>query len=640
MNNNDFISECEATMSGLADNISNTIKGSLERLKQINAQLDVSKYRLVFIGAPGSGKTTTICNFLNLKIDAATGDQFERLELFETAPGRTTAAEVRFQKASCTALIVYPMDISQQQAIIKIYCSYIWNLAFPDENTDEEQLEQESSIEIETIICNMLGCESEEELLDYVIQQYSDDELSLFINNTLERLSINSQSPVEYSFDGSEDVKKWLQSTFSGINKGRAQNTCIPKRVDVLLNPDDLDFYMPDYISEIIDTRGYDGNEREDLREYFLADDTICVILDGVKALPGSIQSKMLSEWVDKGQSDLINRLSLLINVEGHELAGVSGADGDPDKGEKKKLFELRRATISKKLNYRLENTLFIDPYKGLKIEEQQEKGGKRIVKGLIECDETSITEQRQRITAHYEGIISHHRDTLVAEAEQLKKDISQVLNFLTTSSQSRVFSEKLNYISTKITTISEMMQEELLKAFHRHDKAFCTYFRSRFHWRSAQCMAYSYGDGRSVNIYSEYAAFCERLIRQHCFDKKQKIINSIQLLNECEVSSEENIKSLINSCITTVNLRYYEMTDSSRRAAKSLCEEALSEKSWYEVQNVPRGKGYYDRLMEAIWTEMVFARLNDSTSAMIQSKANYFVDEIIRALENKPENL
>ncbi|MBR2087042.1 MAG: hypothetical protein IJ906_07905, partial [Oscillospiraceae bacterium] len=190
----EFISDIQCKVAKLTGgNITSVnlraIEGSIERLKQINEQLNVQKYRLVFIGEPGSGKTTTICNFLKLTIDAEVGDQFDRVELFETAQGRTTAAEVHFQRADRTAMVVYPMDISQQKAIVKEYCSYIWNEVFPNENEGDDQDANEdntpdTSIEIETIICNMLGYESEDDFLDYVLEEYSGDGLDDFINET------------------------------------------------------------------------------------------------------------------------------------------------------------------------------------------------------------------------------------------------------------------------------------------------------------------------------------------------------------------------------------------------------------------------------------------------------------------------
>lgn len=44
----------------------NVFEGYFRALENIREFANIKKYRIVFIGEPGSGKTTAICNWLNL----------------------------------------------------------------------------------------------------------------------------------------------------------------------------------------------------------------------------------------------------------------------------------------------------------------------------------------------------------------------------------------------------------------------------------------------------------------------------------------------------------------------------------------------------------------------------------------------
>ena len=638
----EFISKYKGNLSRLTDNITSgnlkAIEGSLERLEQIESQQNVTKYRLVFIGKPGSGKTTTICNYLNLTVDVEVGDKLERLELFDTASGRTTAAEVHFQKSDRTAIIVHPMDVSQQQVLIKEYCADIWKQAFPSDS-DEEQQEQDVSIEYERIIQNMLGYETSGDFVDYVIENYTEDEFERFIENTLEIIAISFRTQTEFIPTESDNIKTWLQKTFTCINKGHAKNVCIPDQIDVLLNPEDIDFFIPDFVSEVIDTRGYDGNAREDLRDYLEANDTICVILDEVKALPGEIQRKILTEWVDKGQNDIINRIVLLVKVKDDELADVNEADGDAEIGEKNKRNELRRAIISKKLNYRLENTLFIDSYEGIEIERKQEAGSKKRVRTVVSYNHNERISQREKITAHFTKIIQNHRKTLSDEADTLQKDITQMYEVISTPSKSRVFAHKLEEISTKITTVNEILQGDIEKALNESERQFCDFFRYQIpiHWRSAKKTTALEGYWRNANVYNEYADYCERIIKRECYSRKVKIIEFIGLLKECDAPSDD-IEAFINSCITTVDVRYNQMIRSSRSVVINRCKSAFTATFWMKAQNVSGGTGYYGRLMDTFIRQMIQSDLCSQTVSDVQKQIDQFIFEIIQTLNSNPK--
>ena len=72
--------------------------GFLDKARRLYDFSLVQNYKIVFIGEPGKGKTTAICNWLGLlstgKVEAK---RIDKVSLLATASGRTTVAEVHIR---------------------------------------------------------------------------------------------------------------------------------------------------------------------------------------------------------------------------------------------------------------------------------------------------------------------------------------------------------------------------------------------------------------------------------------------------------------------------------------------------------------------------------------------------------------
>jgi hypothetical protein len=112
----------------------------------------------------------------------------------------------------------------------------------------------------------------------------------------LKKISLNNRNREQFYYSGSDSPKKWVKDTFNGINNGLFPDVAIPERVDISINPQDIPIQLPHFISEVVDTRGFEGNTREDLRQYINSDDTIIVLLDKPTEVPGENQKRKL--WV------------------------------------------------------------------------------------------------------------------------------------------------------------------------------------------------------------------------------------------------------------------------------------------------------------------------------------------------------
>lgn len=623
------------------------IKSNLERLTQIERQLAIESYRFVFIGEPGSGKTTTICNYLNLTKQLAPGDRFSGFELFDTASGRTTAFEVHYQRSDQTRFVIHPLEIAKQKALIQEFCEYNWRKAFQiDEKSAEEANKEvrEGCSESDRIIRNMLEFTNDTSFQDFIKENYSGEAEDVFLQDMIARVNIEERTCTEIIYCADTEIRKWLKTIFNEINFGKRKDTAIPEQVDVFLNPNDLDYYMPDFIAEIIDTRGYDGGSREDLRTYIRSEDTISIILDKVESLPGERQRIILSEWIDSSDSDIINRISLMIKDRDGALSRVNEANDDPEIGEKIKRNELIRSISANKLHYNENNTLFVDSYEGISLKQEYkivEGRKKQAGKSVTDFDTEMRDYERQRITKHFEQIIRNMKESLTKEAEDIRHDTEQLYIAVTTASEIEIIQDKLKETEHLVSAVRDTLNDEVEDSFCDSEQPFCSQFRANTHWASARKTATLAWQGTwyRAEIYSSYMDFCEREVKKYSASKKEQIIGYIEDLRKCDTASSE-IGSFVNSCITRIELEYRRMIDNIRNRSKAQAEKAFDYAFWTQAASVTRGSGYYDRLMETVRKQMRRSYLSQHTSEDIQKAIDQFFSEIVVTLQNKSQSL
>lgn len=625
------------------------IKSNLERLTQIERQLAIESYRFVFIGEPGSGKTTTICNYLNLTKQLAPGDRFSGFELFDTASGRTTAFEVHYQRSDQTRFVIHPLEIAKQKALIQEFCEYNWRKAFQiDEKSAEEASKEvrEGCSESDRIIRNMLEFSNDTSFQDYIKENYSgaDEDEDVFLQDMIARVNLEERTCTEITYCADTEIRKWLKTVFNEINFGKRKDIAIPEQVDVFLNPNDLDYYMPDFIAEIIDTRGYDGGSREDLRTYIRSEDTISIILDKVESLPGERQRIILSDWIDSSETDIINRILLMIKDRDGALSRVNEANDDPEIGEQVKRTELSRSISANKLHYNESNTIFVDSYEGISLKQEYkivEGRKKQAGKSVTDIDAEMRDYVRQHITTHFEQIIRNLKESLTKEAEAIRNDTEQLYIAVTTASEIEIIQDKLKETEHLVSAVRDTLNDEVEDSFLDCEQPFCSQFRKNTHWASARKTATLAWQGTwyRAEIYSSYMDFCEREVKKVSASKKEQIIGYIENLRKCDTASSE-IDSFTNSCITRIELEYRRLIDNIRSSSKAQAEKVFDYAFWTRASDVERGSGYYDRLMKEVSKQMRRSNLSQHTSDDIQNAIDQFFSEIVVTLQNKSQSL
>lgn len=362
------------------ESLSTAFQGFAQKMEQIKRFYDVKKYRIVFIGEPGKGKTTAICNWLNLLKSEKIGEKsITSIPLLATAAGRTTVAEVHIrqvEKNSC--LRMEYIGQKEQEEYIREYCSYYYNHEKPDQYCEEDEEDRQNPnsasvhSEIDRVVRNMAGLdnwpdsseriesiEKKQKILDFLGRFESEE---LFYSYVLEKINLSERQIPEIVYDGSEPFERWLPRRFREVNHGKNPNASIARKIYVDISMQDLDMGLPDFVDEVIDTIGLESTVRPDLHELMFAEDTICFVIDEMRSVPSSNVKTLLKEtYLSSWDEYCVNKTAIFVRSPLDELAAVNEADGDAEEGKAIKYDELSRRVKADNVRYCMENTLFAD---------------------------------------------------------------------------------------------------------------------------------------------------------------------------------------------------------------------------------------------------------------------------------------
>ncbi|GEM_PF-3262801 len=638
------------------DNIK-LIRTNIRRLEQINNKLKIKKYRLIFIGEPGSGKTTTICNYLGFTKNLHAGDTFNGFELFDVGSGRTTAFEVHYRLGDWTKFSLTPMKTKDQKLLIKDYCEYVWSNAFDlrEESSASEDGGRESSSEYDRVIRNMAGFTSEDKFIEFIKGKYSPTDKERFIKDISRRINIDGRTATEISlpsFESSEKTAEWLKKSFSDINNGRNPKTAIPERVDIILSKLQFSFYFPEFISEVIDTRGFDGGAREDLRGYLRADDTITVLLDKVASLPSDKQRVILQYWTDKSETDIINRTCIMVKDKGDALAQVNEADGDPERGEQIKRSELLRKVRELKLHYNEKNTVFVDSYAGIETRRKKVPDKKTGVKEVTDIDNEFREDERMRITDYFKGVLSRYEDELKAEAKKLISDIEELYQAVIGANENIQLARELKRVSEKAKALQKKLDDQLKDEFVKN--VFKIDYDNNLRYETTECedgfcKAYEQihvssirksvlecnGTWFKADIFAEYTEYCEKKFRDIANSIRDKLIADVEETGS-NITQTKETTAVINSCIRDINSEYVNLVDKVRDGARTRADYYFNDAFWKKMKTVRQGSGVRRRWRECIREEMHSVKMTEKTYESMGYPVRRFFIRVNGSLNNK----
>ena len=443
--------------------------GFRERVNQLKEFYSQTRYKVAFIGEPGRGKTTIICNWLGLlQSDIVGRRNIDATSLLATAKGRTTVAEVHIRQCSepSSHIRVEYLPIEQQMTYIKEFCEDYYQrcaglepdvtdaTAYADEGRNAHdnaaaRTVDSPHLEIDRFICNMVGLDyglrttpypdpdreaQRREIIGSILRYGSAEE---FYVEMVRRANLENRQQCRFNLNHGIRFREELARLFKDINNGKHETASIPRRIDIDLSPQDIDLHLPNYVEEVVDTIGLDASVREDLQKLLTSPSTLCVLVDGLEAPPSPnirslLENTFLTELHDLPQ----RKASLFINATPDALSRVNGADDNPASGKEHKWHEIDTVVTRAGIPYDINNTLFEDPCGAYEVSQSPGmRGGLR--QQVRRSPQTSITN-------YYEG-----------EAEAFRKSVNDHLENLITSTR-KYCEEQANYIQLQINRLIE----------------------------------------------------------------------------------------------------------------------------------------------------------------------------------------
>ncbi|MDR0568734.1 MAG: hypothetical protein LBG87_05970 [Spirochaetaceae bacterium] len=551
--------ELDALIQEDAEITGDHIKKLPDYLKRLRTQLSRDKYKFVFIGQKGIGKTTSILALFGL---TKPGKDGKPTDLLSTASGGTTTCEVELRKSEqdYTYFKIEPISDALFDEYIDDFCTLYYDA---DDDADEKP---ENSLyvpsEIERSIRNMIGLKKSE-IAELSKKCASPEKLKIEI---LRR--INKEKRTETLVKCERQTDGFFASCrekFNEINLCKLPNVFLPKKIYIYLTKDVLDFDAYPILDSIVDTRGIDtvssnmnNMKREDILHYIKKEQEQCLFffVDGIKPAPSQDITEMLKLTVTIDNSF---RFYIQINIYGNEAEEVMTDDGKAESSEIG-IAHKRDDIVSKFKQINLwsfdkKNLLFYNARMNLPARQNLIK----TISDNVNASRVSVYEMCGKIEEDFEN-----SSYALKKFDALKKEVEDV-------------------------TALEDIFDKILKHFFLVLKS--------THHSTIKAVNRKNGEHYSFKFFDVIREQCIEKEFENCFSKsKDKIvfkINEFLDFKNITESDKHNYKDFLSD----FENEYNKHRDSLKYALTERIKSAFSDETWKAAQ-AEQGKGYKDRVL------------------------------------------
>lgn len=534
-----------------------SLEGWKEKIAKINKFNSVDKYKVVFIGRPGSGKTTAICNWLDLLHIENLQDPRKSHDLLSTGSGNTTVAEVRLRQIQDGSSRIRLDYLSNEAQIdyIKDYTSYYYCACkeIAEDGDKEDETQPIRHTEIDRMIRNMAGLDTipqknEKERWDIVTSQVKKfDSLGEFQTEILKRINLESRNAAEILFDGG-DFRDWLYQTFNDINYGRNKKCSIPKCIYLDINVNDLDMHLPEFVSEIVDTLGLDteASARLDLQKFMKDEDSICILVDEINNPPSVNLRNVIKNSFAAGSEYLKEKVALYIRLKKDELEKVPDANGDPEKGLRLKQDSLNTCVVNYAIPYKIENTRFINSKKAHLVNTNNTyKDGKLVTEEILNYIPELAKKIRDDINAWFNDIVANLKNVLSQDALNVKTEVERLIEAQELNDKKRI-DDALHEVKSKI--LAEMDNWQVRFNDTRVSQKMARALAG-IHWATIKAMNRRFGGYETyrIDVYTEFMQ-----AGKNEFTEKANVLKNNLL--KLFASDDKNVQIVISGYIQRIN--------------------------------------------------------------------------------------
>ena len=532
----------------------NNLNSKLERLEEIEKILSIDKYKIVFIGTIGQGKTTAICHLFNLisdfkvskTIGGRTKDVIETRELLSTGAGKTTICEVIIKASEKTYIQIEPYTVDEMENLIFEFCDSI-------ANKDNPQSEEKIMIseEIERAIRNVTELKMTSQTVydgegknivrtDKAKELFDKSGVELLKKTALKNANIEARTTTKIEFDNHNNEQEWIKNTFAAINNVQLKEFAIPRKIYLYLSDDILSGSNLSQFDSVVDTKGLDENPiRKDLQKYIDSQDTICLFVTPFNNAPEANISKLIGYHLTSKSKEFHHRFVTLVLPRKNEPEKVHGSDEDRDLGIKIRQDEIQATFKKLNLDFFQKNILFYDSLRYYRDD---------IVKLNEIYNEEDVQADKNEFIEAIAGVVKRRRNILLDEIKTIKESSAKIKNgnALTESEINAIQNaiekiKSLRYLSKRVPSfIFEDFIDEYVNKYYR------TVYPA---WNTKHAIHRNFGsyEPRDIDIYYDVRVVAEgidedKMLKKFTKEVKQELEN---ILNEL-TSANESLKTFI----------------------------------------------------------------------------------------------
>ncbi|WP_414546212.1 hypothetical protein [Nostoc sp. CCY0012] len=535
----------------------NNLQSKLERLEEINNILNIEKYKIVFVGTIGKGKTTAICHLFNLisdfkvskKIKDKNKDVIETRELLSTGAGRTTICEVIIKAAEKSSIEIEPYTVNEMENLIFDFCDSIAN----KENTDSEQ-KIIISQEIERAIRNIIGFnifsktvsdgdKNKSVRIDPAKELLQESGLEVFKKTALNNANLEYRISTQIEFNNQATEQEWIKNTFAEINNVQIKEFAIPKKIYLYVSYDVLSGSNLSQFDSVVDTKGLDENPiRKDLQKYIDRQDSICLFVTSFTDAPETNISKLIGYHLTSKSKEFHHRFVTLVLPHKNEPEKTNGSDGDWELGIQIKKEEIINTFKNLNLDFLGENILFYDSLRYYRDD---------IVKLNDIYDEADVQADKNEFIAAIASVVERRKNILIDEINNISESFGKIKNgnALTdleiTAIETAVKDiEKVRDLSKRV---SSFIYDDFVKQYLEY---YCTTYKA---WNTKHAIHRNSGyyEPRDIDIFYDAKVVAEginenEMLKKFTKDVKKELENILYNLT----SANESLKTLIPELI------------------------------------------------------------------------------------------
>lgn len=435
----------------------NSLLSKIQRLNKIESTLEIDKYKIVFVGTIGAGKTTAICHLFNLVDDISKNVTINKQSkqisvttpLFSTGSGRTTISEVIIKPANKVSIRIEPYSKEKLNNLINEFSDSFYN-----EDSDDDLI----SIEIERAIRSIINLKkitkktknikgkTVSKTIDQAKQKSEEVSVEEFKKYAFENAKLDERLYTEEESEvvcpTSDNPKTWLRETFAKINRAEISTFSLPKKIYIYANSSVFGDSELSKFESIIDTKGIDENPmRPDLHDYINQDDTICLFTSSYNDAPETNVRELMKYSLAQHSRNYEKRFITFVMPHKGEPEQENDGDGSYDTGIDIKKDIVQGIFDGHKIKFLNDNIIFYDALQFYDAHGRIDR----------DYDSDDVQEAKNYTIFAIDYVIENRKSSLAEEVENIKKSFELIQTGKTLSDEETVL------IETTISSIKEI---------------------------------------------------------------------------------------------------------------------------------------------------------------------------------------